>query len=757
MADTTPIPQPVAGSGLPADANPWTKGTTYPRGSVVRPSTSPGVAYSQLTNGDFESGMTGWTASGVGAPGWSITAADKYTGTQCAQLAAGYNAAYLSNVSAPTIEGQATSFYCYFNTNQSAGATVAMGLYFYAAVSESNPAQGALIKTVYGVLDEGKRGGGGIYPPGVTPPPPTWQAYKLVAAYAPANAKYVQAFVAVSNVSGAAPVMVDAAMWTYYAPLNAQQLFYAVQPVTGKSADTEPVWRDTTLGGGYIVDFEVQWSSTPPGTILWSADYAMRSGNVEPNWPNQAGMVVRDNGVDWLAVTPQVTDPNDGTLPPQSKFVFIASSKVFVLDGDIARYCATLNCMDWTAEADAGYLPIGLRAFGTNPFMAAGVYRSNAVFMNSEGLQMWQVDEDPANMALLDAIPVGCTRNRSIASVNDDMLFLSSQGVRSMGISVGSGNLQAGDVGMPVDPLVTAAMAWADANGVEPIGGYFPSLGQYFLAFPNWPGADPKGGSLFWSYGGAGATAGTAAITVNIPGVTAFPAPGIYFLLTFTNAAPAGGLTLNISGTGNRSLSGIANASITAGSKWMVTYDASNGRYFMTEITRVFVYTMSRTGEVGAWSHYLFQYQVESFVQAGDNLYMRGTRDGTPHVWMFDRDAVYDQLSFAPFTAGVNVESRGVVQWPWLDDGTPGVTKQMGGFDTGVTTAASFTVEIGYDQVNKTVFTTPHYLYGDTVTGQIVPIQVKAPSFSMRMVFDAAGGWSVQATTLYLTDKRVGS
>ena len=356
-----------------------------------------------------------------------------------------------------------------------------------------------------------------------------------------------------------------------------------------------------------------------PTSILWQTEPLMKSGSLEPGtfggpppWPTVPGQSVHDtlstppSGMDWLAVTPQVIDPNDPTLPPQGKYVVAAASKIFVLNGDIANYCATTNPLDWTSTADAGFLPIGLNSYGTNPFTAAGLYRSNLVFFNSQGLQMWQVDEDPANMALLDAIPIGCTQHRSLASVNNDLFFLSAQGDRTMGISAGSGNLQAGDVGMPIDPLVQAATLWAAANGVTPIGGYFPSFGQRFLAFPNWP-AD----GLFWSSGGSGAASGTNTYAVSLSGITAYRV-GQFYCVTFINAA-TGASTLNINGIGDKTIED--HTKITAGSKWFVYYDDILDRFNISGgITRVFVYTMSRVGEVGAWSHYLFQHVLEELL-----------------------------------------------------------------------------------------------------------------------------------------------
>jgi hypothetical protein len=40
---------------------------------------------------------------------------------------------------------------------------------------------------------------------------------------------------------------------------------------------------------------------------------------------------------------------------------------------------------------------------------------------------------------------------------------------------------------MPIDPLVQQAMAAALAAGIEPLATYYPSDGQYWLAFPGFP------------------------------------------------------------------------------------------------------------------------------------------------------------------------------------------------------------------------------------------------------------------------------
>jgi hypothetical protein len=162
--------------------------------------------------------------------------------------------------------------------------------------------------------------------------------------------------------------------------------------------------------------------------------------------------------------------------------------------------------------------------------------------------------------------------------------------------------------------------------------------------------------------------------------------------------------------------------------------------------TTVFVYTMSRTGEVGAWSRYKFPFHVDNFCQMGNHLYIRAGDD----VLMVDEIAATDfedDDRAQPFT--------GVVQWPWLDLGQPGVSKQIAGFDLATIGAANVGLEVGYDQSNKTAFTDLYTIPGDTLPGTFIPMPVLAPSFSIRLTFSSFDFWQFQAMTVYLVDDRI--
>ena len=162
--------------------------------------------------------------------------------------------------------------------------------------------------------------------------------------------------------------------------------------------------------------------------------------------------------------------------------------------------------------------------------------------------------------------------------------------------------------------------------------------------------------------------------------------------------------------------------------------------------TTVFVYTMSRTGEVGAWSRYVFPFNVDNFCQMGEKLYIRAGDD----VLMVDEDADQD------FAGDVRAQPfDGVVQWPWLDAGQPGVTKQIAGFDISTSNAPNVDVQIGYNQANKAAFTPSYSVPGDTVPGTFIPLPVMAPSFSLKLTFSSYDFWQFQAVTVYVNDQRM--
>lgn len=158
-----------------------------------------------------------------------------------------------------------------------------------------------------------------------------------------------------------------------------------------------------------------------------------------------------------------------------------------------------------------------------------------------------------------------------------------------------------------------------------------------------------------------------------------------------------------------------------------------------------FVYTMTQTGKIGAWTRYVFPFQIDAFAQLGNNLYVRHG----DLISLVDSDSAVDEVMG---DLGIEqVPFPGIVQWAWLDFGTPGVTKMLEGFDY-VGTGQGPSISVGYDQRNVAAFTDPYTIDADTLPGGIIPLPVAAPTLSVKLEFAGGEAWQVQSVTLYLDD-----
>lgn len=455
-------------------------------------------------------------------------------------------------------------------------------------------------------------------------------------AKAPATAAKVSV---VGTAASGGEVRVDNAVLEHFnVAASLRLVFEATQAAAGRSDTSEPTWP--TVVGNTVVDNEVTWTARAANIVEWEAKAILKSGATEPVWPLEIDAVVADNTILWKGDDQRVQDTNC----PNTKEVAILASKIFAADDDIIPFSATVNPLDWTSANDAGFIPFGLNTYGSEPVSALGIYRSNLVAFNSKAFQMWQVDEDPANFAILDAVPVDCSYYRSLSPVSNDLVFLSSEGIRSMGIAGGSTNLQAGFFGKQIDPLVKAALAgMSDVEDI--ISLFWPGAGQYWLIFDN----------------------------------------------------------------------------------------------------EAFVLTMNGGKQDMSWSRYAFPSNIDAVTLKDTELHLRSGNK----VWKVDEDTLRDD------EGGDNVQFVGRIWWPYLDFGALGVTKSMIGFD--VVADGTFTVSFGYSQKDDTQFTTPYSIDGDTLTGDIIPIPISAPSFQLRLEFAGNEAWEWSAAALHLQDWRTTS
>jgi len=146
---------------------------------------------------------------------------------------------------------------------------------------------------------------------------------------------------------------------------------------------------------------------------------------------------------------------------------------------------------------------------------------------------------------------------------------------------------------------------------------------------------------------------------------------------------------------------------------------------------------------VGAWSRYVFPFVIDDWAIRGDDLFLRSGN----FIHRMDDQVVGDEVS-----PGVIVPFEGMIQWPWLDFGQPGVTKSLYGFD--VVGIGDVSVSFGYDQSNGGSFTAPYTVPADTVPGMVIPMPLSAPSLSVRLTYSGTEQWQWNAFSLWLQDLR---
>lgn len=432
----------------------WRAGTLYQPGAVVQPSTGQGAFINAIPNGDFEAGDDGsWVMPG--GSNITIAAGHAYQGANSMQCTPNRQTSrsVMATFGAVT-PGQSVTATAYANPNNSgADMTVRINLTWYDGSDT----------LVSRVLGPGNQGAG--------------YRQTTVTSNCPGNATRCR--VEVEFATGTVPNAgyVDIVAWNLETPAATSNfLFEAIQAGAATSASIEPAWP--VVEGNTVVDGGVTWQAIGTSIITWQALPIMKSGDTEPTWPTTVGNTVADGNMTWACADRRITDPKC----PRSKFVAISSSKIFAGDKDIVAFCATTNPLDWSTANDAGFLPFGLNNYGAEPVAGLNIYRSNLVVFNSTGYQMWQTDEDPTNMAILDASPVGCTFSKSIMPVNGDLVFESIVGIRSIGIAGASTNLQAGNFGKAVDPLVKGFLLGLTGTQ-EPRGLFYPGSGQYWNCF----------------------------------------------------------------------------------------------------------------------------------------------------------------------------------------------------------------------------------------------------------------------------------
>ena len=165
-------------------------------------------------------------------------------------------------------------------------------------------------------------------------------------------------------------------------------------------------------------------------------------------------------------------------------------------------------------------------------------------------------------------------------------------------------------------------------------------------------------------------------------------------------------------------------------------YFYGTGQYVCALANRLFVYSVSKTAKINAWSQYLLSCPVDAVAQLGQDLYIRSGDD----IYLFDSEAATD--------AGERYECY--LEMPWMDFKRPGVLKMVYGMD--IVCEGSCEVSLGFNANNASASTPFIPVHGNTRPTGIIPVQCAGTEFSPRIYCYNDEPFELEAITLYYNE-----
>lgn len=162
-------------------------------------------------------------------------------------------------------------------------------------------------------------------------------------------------------------------------------------------------------------------------------------------------------------------------------------------------------------------------------------------------------------------------------------------------------------------------------------------------------------------------------------------------------------------------------------------YFYGTGQYICAIGNRLFVYSISRTSKIAAWSQYFLPMPVDAFTELGQELYIRSGNS----VYKLDPAAHTDD--------GTQFEV--LIDLPYMDFKKPGAEKQITGVDVVIEGRCEFS--IGFDVRDPDAFTPPVRVRGNTRPGGTIPVECVGTEFALRFRNYDNKPFRLDAVTVY--------
>lgn len=169
----------------------------------------------------------------------------------------------------------------------------------------------------------------------------------------------------------------------------------------------------------------------------------------------------------------------------KGRTVMTFRSKIYAIAGGMIYFCAVGDPLTWRANIDgAGFINAATHEGGSLDLVGIGKYQGSLAFFADNAIQIWNMDEDPANNVLLDTLDnTGAVAGGSILQYgNNDTFYLARSGLRSLRARDATDAAFVTDPGNPIDSLLVEAIRELGPDAANAKAILDPTDGRYWLA-----------------------------------------------------------------------------------------------------------------------------------------------------------------------------------------------------------------------------------------------------------------------------------
>lgn len=202
------------------------------------------------------------------------------------------------------------------------------------------------------------------------------------------------------------------------------------------------------------------------------------------------------------------------------RFVRPAKTKMYALSDSLLHFSAVDDPNEWNdANLGAGFINLANNAKGSEDLKAIANYFDNLAILAEQAVQIWFVDADESlNQQIQVLQNTGTIAPDSVVEFGDnDVFYLSLSGIRSLRARDSSNAAFVGDIGNPIDNLITDGIKNNRAEAeisqaiLEPRDGrYLLAIGSTIYVFSYYPSSRVSAWSIYepgftvnkWAYDG---------------------------------------------------------------------------------------------------------------------------------------------------------------------------------------------------------------------------------------------------------------